>query len=366
MLESGTARRPQPRARRLAGHRHDAGARRTARQALTRPELAVLLAWSKIVLFNDIVASDIPDDPYFIRVLKAYFPPALQSFDKAMTGHRLKREIIATVLANRVLDASGPIALLRLRELNACDNAAAVRGHEAARAALNFSAFKASVDGLDTKADARVQTELRLEAAHALHEAASWFIRERAGISVGKLVRETEMPLGEIRKGLDAMLTAYPAQRNRKASQDLVKAGAPDAIAREAAELEDVALGLSIVDLSRRSAKPVRESGDAFYRIGEALRIDRLIATAHEGLESTPYWDRIAGRRLINEMLRIQTDAAAAALKTGSADAWLAAQGARHKALIAELSELEREPVWSFAKFALSADALRGFMRSLA
>ncbi|HAY07027.1 MAG TPA: NAD-glutamate dehydrogenase, partial [Hyphomonas sp.] len=91
--------------------RHEQG------QPLTRPELAVLLAWSKIVLFDDLIASDLPDDPWFETVLKGYFPSPIDGFDKAMKGHRLKREIVATVVANRTLDFGGPVALLRLREL---------------------------------------------------------------------------------------------------------------------------------------------------------------------------------------------------------------------------------------------------------
>ncbi|MGB2176767.1 MAG: NAD-glutamate dehydrogenase domain-containing protein [Hyphomonas sp.] len=70
-------------------------------QGLTRPELAVVLAWSKITLFDDLVASDLPDDPFFEDVLKAYFPSPIDAFGEAMDAHRLKREIIATVLANR-------------------------------------------------------------------------------------------------------------------------------------------------------------------------------------------------------------------------------------------------------------------------
>ena len=68
-------------------------------------------------LFDDIVASDLPDDPYFHSVLKAYFPKPIDGFEDAMANHRLKREIIATVIANRALDMAGPVALLRLREV---------------------------------------------------------------------------------------------------------------------------------------------------------------------------------------------------------------------------------------------------------
>ena len=78
---------------------------------LTRPELAVLLAWSKIVLFDDIVASGLPDDPWFEPVLKAYFPAPIDGFEKAMKGHRLRREITAFTGGTRAINMTRDIGI---------------------------------------------------------------------------------------------------------------------------------------------------------------------------------------------------------------------------------------------------------------
>ncbi len=331
-------------------------------QPLTRPELAVLLAWSKIVLFDDLVASDLPDDPWFEPVLKGYFPSPINGFDEAMKGHRLKREIIATVVANRTLDFGGPVALLRLRELTGAAPAEAVRAFEAARAVLDLAGFRKEVFALDNKAPADLQTALQLEAVHAASEAAAWFHRAMPGAKVGDAVKATLGPLNELKAGLAQVQTAFPASRIEREARSFIKRGAPEALAHWAAAMAYFAQGLVIVDVARETKAAVTEAGAAFYAIGDALRLDRLRASAREGLTHAPYWDRVAGRRLIAELVRLQAAATGEALAKGSADVWIEERGEARKQLLATLSALTKDRSWSFAKFALSADAVRQFM----
>jgi glutamate dehydrogenase len=331
-------------------------------QPLTRPELAVLLAWSKIVLFDDLVASGLPDDPWFEPVLKAYFPSPIDSFGKAMKGHRLRREIIATVVANRTLDFGGPVALLRLRELTGAEPAEAVRALEAARAVLDLAGFRRDVFALDAKVPADLQTELQLEAVHAAAEAAAWFIRATAGKPVGDAVKLTHTPLDELKGALKDVQTSFPASRIERDARAFVKRGAPEGLAHWAAAMSYFAQGLVIVDVAQRKKKPVPESAANFYEIGDALRLDRLRASAREGLAGAAYWDRVAGRRLIAELVRLQASATEEAIGSGGADAWLGARSDARRQLLSTLTALGKDRTWSFAKFALSTDAVRQFM----
>ena len=336
--------------------------RKEQAQALTRPELAVLLAWSKIVLFDDLVASDLPDDPWFESVLKGYFPSPIDTYGKAMKGHRLRREIIATVIANRTLDFCGPVALLRLRELTGAAPAEAVRALEAAREVLDIAGFRKEVFALDTRVPADLQTELQLEAVHAASEAAGWFIRATAGKPVGDAVKLTHGPLNELKSVLPSVQSVFPASRIERDARAFIKRGAPEALAHWAAAMSYFAQGLVIVDVSQQAKKKVPETAAAFYAIGDALRLDRLRASAREGLARAPYWDRVAGRRLISELVRLQAGATDEALRSGGADAWLDERGDSRRQLISTLTALGKDRAWSFAKFALSTDAVRQFM----
>ena len=332
-------------------------------QGLTRPELAVLLAWSKITLFDDLVASDLPDDPYFASVLKAYFPSPIDGFGEAMANHRLKREIIATVLANRTLDMGGPVPLLRLREVSGADNAAIVRGLEAARVVLDFDGFRREVDALDTKVGADVQTDLRLQATQALSEAAVWFITSMPHGSLGELEAATLAPLNEFKAALAGIHAPFAAARIERSTRSLAKRGAPEELARWASAMNHFSQGLVVVELAKKTGQNVAVAGEAFYQIGDALRLDRLRASAREGLTKAGFWDRVAGRRQISELVRIQADAARDALEMGGAEAWLAKHQQGRRELLATLAELAKEKTWSFAKFALAADAVRLFMK---
>jgi glutamate dehydrogenase len=258
---------------------------------------------------------------------------------------------------------AGPVALLRLRELTGCDNAGAVRGLEAARALLGFKAFRASVDAEDNRIAAALQTDLCLEAASAMHAAASWFIRAMPGANVGEAVTATAAPLAAIKTNLPGLLGPFAAARLHTLAADLVRRGAPEPLAHAAAALAPLAQGLNSVELAARTGSEVVAAATAYAALGDAFGLDRLIAGAEDGLAAAPYWDRIAGRRLCTELLRMQGDMAAAALTAGGADTWLARHSEKHTGLAAVLAELSHDRSWSFAKFALSTDAVREFMR---
>ena len=336
--------------------------RQEAGQWLTRPELAVLLAWTKIVLIDDVVASDIPDDPYFETVLKSYFTSPIDRYEDAILNHRLKREIIATVIANRTLDMAGPVPLLRLREMTDNENAAIVRGLEASRAVLDFESFCREVDALDTKVGADLQTDMRIQAMQAMSEAAAWYVRFMPGVPVGEAVSQTHAPLNEFKAALSAVHSPFPAARIERAARGFVKRGAPDALARWTAAMSHFSQGLVVIDLAKAASVDVAKAGAAFYAIGDALRLDRLRASAREGLAKAGYWDRVAGRRLVSELVRLQASAAQEAIGSGGVDAWLGERTDARRHLVVTLGTLTKGKDWSFAKFTLSTDAVRQFM----
>mgnify|MGYP001412028430 CR=1 FL=1 len=333
-------------------------------QGLTRPELAVVLAWSKITLFDDLVASDLPDDPFFEDVLKAYFPSPIDAFGEAMDAHRLKREIIATVLANRSLDMGGPVTIFRMREMtDTTDMAAIVRGLEAARVVLDFDGFQREVDALDNVVHADVQTDLRLLAAQAMSAAAAWFVTSMPKGTLKDLVDATHAPLNEFKAALADIHTHFPAAQIERSTRTLMRRGAPEELARWASAMSLFAQGLVVVDLARSTGKTVPEAGECFFQIGEALRLDRLRVSALDGLAKSGFWDRVAGRRLIVELVQTQADAARDALAVGGAGPWLSHHQEGRRDMLATLAELGKEKAWSFAKFALAADAVRHFMK---
>ncbi len=341
----------------------DMKARGDAGEWLTRPELAVLLAWSKIVLFDDIVASDLPDDPYFQDVLAAYFPSPINQYKEAMANHRLRREIIATVIANRTLDLGGPATMHRFIEESGADGARAACLIEAARAVMEIDTYNTQIDKLDNKVPAVLQTKLKLAGVDAVMQLAHWMDAMYAGLAAGEIVASATQPLSEFAETLGETQSAFVrASLLRKASA-FVKAGAPDKLARRATLLGNYATGLVIADCAAQIGRPVKEVAKAYFEIGDSLRLDRLRGTAIEGLPKATYWDRIAARRVLDDLTRQQAQATVRAFEAGSVKSWLEARSAARRQLTARLISVGRSKKWSFARLSLAADAVRQFMQ---
>jgi glutamate dehydrogenase len=126
-------------------------------RGMSRPELAVVLAYGKLTLFDDIVESTAPDDPHFEQTLRAYFPEAIGRFGDEMRRHRLRREIISTVLANNIVDMGGPTFAPRLRQSTGCDTATLVVAFEA-RDSSSASTRRDAVSGWTWRQLAAAQT----------------------------------------------------------------------------------------------------------------------------------------------------------------------------------------------------------------
>jgi glutamate dehydrogenase len=128
---------------------------------LVRPELAVLLAYAKLVLADQIRASDVPDDSYFEEELTDYFPVAMRErFAPDIAAHRLRREIIATQLSNAVINQAGPTVAARLAGETGFDPALMTRAYAAVRDSFGLLDLNTAIDALDGKIAGATQLSL--------------------------------------------------------------------------------------------------------------------------------------------------------------------------------------------------------------
>ena len=338
--------------------------RRDNREPLTRPELAVILAWSKITLFDDIVASDLPDDPAFERTLAAYFPPAIREYGEAMQAHRLKREIIATVLANRILDTGGPAFLLRLREATNHDNACVTRAFEVARVLLSMEEFETALGALDTKVPEDVLTGMRADAMRALSGASEYFCAHHLHDGLGEVIARYRDPLDRFKASLRETASSHAAARIERRARALMASDVPEPLARWCAAIGYFAQGIALVPVAEETCRPMPEVAGACFAIGDQLRLDRLRASAEEAIVEADYWDRVATRRLIDDLLTQQFEATRLALHEGGVETWMARRETHRLELTDRLQQLSAGHSWSFSRFTLAADAVRRFMHA--
>jgi glutamate dehydrogenase len=347
---------------------------------LTRPEIATLIAYAKLSLYQRILDSSVPDDPHFDALLEEYFPPALAGFAEDMRKHRLRREIIATVISNEVVNFGGATFSHRARESTGADTDAVARGFEAARQIFGFGELLGRIHALDNAAPAELQLELYREIIALLRRQTHWFVRWGRGAE-----KESLTPLQPVidayRPGVERLRAAAlesisPFEREsvEEHVNELIGEGAPVDLARDVARLRPLTSASDVIDLAIRTRCDPEDASRLYHAIGDRFRFDRLRAAA-VALRSSEHWDRLAARRLIEDLYADQQQIAEVVFSCrqaaeGDAD-WTSAaieEWARRNAeevVRAEETLGEIEPGgWSLAKLTLAAAALRELVSS--
>ncbi|WP_019170822.1 NAD-glutamate dehydrogenase [Pseudaminobacter salicylatoxidans] len=311
-------------------------AEREARgEPLTRAELGVLLAYAKIVLFSDIVNSDLLDDPHFERDLMDYFPERMAGkYEAEIKGHRLRREIIARVLANDLVNRGGPSFVNRLQEATGRSAADVVRAFVVVRAGFELPALYREIDALDNRIDGQLQLDLYQAVGRLIFVTSRWYLRNEAG--EGPVDRDIAA-LAEARRALEpqlaALLPAFNKARLAERRDIFVADGAPEALAERLA-LTDVAELIPDIALVAKTAKAdIVAAARAFFTVSDIFRIARIEDAAH-GISTSDYYDELALSRATETIDAARRGIASAALtRFGASDdpvaAWLEAGGSR-------------------------------------
>ena len=367
----------------------DAAGMRDLAQAglgLTRPELSVLLAYGKIDLFDQVIASQGPDDPYFVGTLSDYFPKALAPFADEMKRHRLRREIIATVIDNDMINVCGPAFPNRLRDALKGDARALVVGYAAAKEILRFDETWSAVAELDGKAPAGVQLRLFQELASVLRAQTFGLAQRSVGrglagqdpaikasdITVRRLIDFYRPRADELRHDLVSVLSSFEQRTLAKRVRSMVKDGAPEAVARQVAMLRPLIITADLADLARAADWPVIAVARIYHQAGAAFGFER-VRLAASGLAGGDSFERRAVRRLVEDLMAEQA-AVTRVIMTFAAGAQAGEDPAKARAAVASwaslnaraaqaaretLKDVEETGAWSFAKLTIANSALR-------
>jgi glutamate dehydrogenase len=262
---------------------------------LTKPELSVLLAYGKRSLSEALLESDLPDLPYFETDLREYFPaPVAARFGHLIPSHPLRRELVATIVANQVMNSEGITFVTRLMDDTGGSPAEVVRAYRMAReitgAANRWNELETHVRDLEPG----VLQRLLSNVDWLVESTAKWFLANPVGQQpineVIELFRDDYEHLARV-----IGKTGGTAWRDRRAeaAAALRAEGVPDTIAEHHANLEDLIHAPDILELARDTGRSVEEVAGVFFRIGKAVRIDWLEQQA-AALEPETRWERLA------------------------------------------------------------------------
>jgi glutamate dehydrogenase len=286
-------------------------------QPFTRPELAVLLAYAKLSLYAELLESSVPDDPYLGRELYRYFPKELsQAFPDALEKHRLRREIIATQLANSMINRGGPSLVVRIADQTGAAAAAIASAFAAVRNSFDMPALNEEINALDGRVAGKVQLDLYVAVQDLLLDRLVWFLRN-VDLSQGlaKVVDHYRDGVAAVAAALDALPPDAMAARRARAAE-LTKAGAPEALANRIADLPQLAAAPDVVLIADRTGKPIPVIVATYFAAGAFFRLDRLAADARKIVVSD-YFDRLALDRALDTIGDAERRLTAAMVQTG-------------------------------------------------
>jgi len=251
--------------------------RHVAGLGLTAPELAVLLAFTKIELQRDLIHSDVPDDPYLRRDLHAYFPSELRErFADLIDTHPLRSEITATVVANAVVNRAGISFLSRLNDETGAPIAVLALAHIAARDVFDISAIWDAIDALDLVVTADVQNQMFLGTRRLVERAARWLVRHVDRLDLEPTVSRFRAPVAEVVGRLADLVVGADAVASAATARELSSEGVPAELAARIAWLDPAIGALAIADVAAARHESVEVVGGVHFALTDRLRLDWL------------------------------------------------------------------------------------------
>lgn len=281
--------------------------RRARGLGLTRPELAVLLSYSKIVLYQELLASDVPEDGYLGRELVRYFPePLRERFAEHMGRHPLKREIIATAVTNSLVNRMGSTFVLRMQEDTARSAGEIAKAFTAAREIFNARGLWERIDALDGKVPDVVQIDALISIWSLLRHATRWLLNDELGRSdISGAVGRYAGGVAELWDQLPEALTPSGLGRWEERLASWRERGLPGELAEPLAGAPALAAALDVVEIAQRAHVSVIDAARAYFALGDALYLDWLLDRI-ESLEVEGFWHANARGALRDELLSHQ------------------------------------------------------------
>jgi glutamate dehydrogenase len=311
---------------------------------LTTPELAVLLAYSKMWLSDELVASDLPEDPWIGTALQRYFPAALKTeFGDYIPRHPLRREIIATHVLNSMVNRVGSTFVHQLAELTGAAAPEVVRAYLLAREVFGSVELWQRIEALDNRVPDSVQSEMIVQWRRLIARSTTWFLRSK----------RLQEPLEQAAERLFPAIAFLRTRLEPEAADSTqvaawVQAGVPRELAQRVGAADRLFSALDIAQIADAGHSPLDATSEVHFGIGERLGLEKFRQQI-ELLPADTHWQSLAKVALADDLADLQRSialdavsrhpAGTAADKLSSWEARNPAAFARAKRLVAELAD---------------------------
>jgi len=334
--------------------------RKNAGKGLTRPELAVLLAYSKMVLYPALLNSTLPDDAFFTQSLMEYFPTELgRQFEAEVTTHPLKREIIATVVANDLINHTSITFIHALAEDTGQAVADVARAYYVAVGAFDLTSLWNQVEALDGKVEVALQVQLLRTIVEFARHTTLWFLRNLAHpIDIAHAISEFKQGITAYAASYKFVISETIASSLKEQVEIWVAGSVGEELAGRIAELGILSSAPDVVRVNNELQRTITETGKLYFEIGSLFALDWLRAQA-ASLVTTSHWDALALSGIVSNLYDEQRRLTASVLKLGTIGEWQEANAADITRFGSFIADLRTSDSFSLTKLVIAEKKLK-------
>ncbi|MEV4334353.1 NAD-glutamate dehydrogenase [Streptomyces sp. NPDC049597] len=344
-----------------------------AGKGLSQPELAVLLAYTKITVADELIRTSLPDDPYLRRLLHAYFPkPLREQYGDAIDTHALRREIITTVLVNDTVNTGGSTFLHRLREETGASIEEIVRAQTAAREIFGLGAVWDAVEALDNTVAADVQTRIRLHSRRLVERGTRWLLGNRPQpLELAETVDFFAERVEDVWASLPKMLRGADLEWYQGILDELTSAGVPEDLALRVAGFSSAFPTLDIVAIADRTGQEPLAVAEVYYDLADRLSITQLMDRIIE-LPRADRWQSMARASIREDLYAAHAALTADVLSVGNGSstpeerfkAWEQKNAALLGRARSTLDEIQGSDTFDLANLSVAMRTMRQLLRA--
>ncbi|MFF8601732.1 NAD-glutamate dehydrogenase [Streptomyces sp. NPDC015232] len=342
-------------------------------RGLTQPELAVLLAYTKITVADELIGTELPDDPYLRGLLHAYFPTQLrEKFGEAVDNHPLRREIVTTVLVNDTVNTGGSTFLHRLREETGASIEEIVRAQTAARAIFRLGEVWDAVEALDNQVAAEFQTRMRLHSRRLVERGTRWLLNNRPQpLQIGETIDFFAERVEQVWEKLPQLLRGSDLEWYQSILEELTGVGVPEELALRVAGFSSAFPTLDIVAIADRTGKDPLAVAEVYYDLADRLRISDLMDRIIE-LPRNDRWQSMARASIREDLFAahaaLTADVLAAGNGTSTPEERFKAWEEKNAAILGRarttLEEIQGSDAFDLANLSVAMRTMRTLLRT--
>jgi glutamate dehydrogenase len=317
-----------------------------------------------MTLDEELLASELPDDPELAEELRSYFPPALRNrLGTHIAGHPLRREIIATVVTNEIINRARITFVHDMRARTGGSAPEIAQAYTIVREIFELRRLWTEIEALDNKVSPQVQIDMLLEIAELIERASAWLLY-RKRLNPGREIAHFAPRARSLAASLFELLPARDRSVVAERSLRLSEAGVPEALATRIGATMFLAAALDIADLAARSGQPLDRAARVYYGVGAQFALEEMLAAASR-LPAETAWQKQAVEATIDDLFALQADLAVRILGSDCAAqpdplaAWSAARRAPLAAIEPLISELRAAATPDLAMLVVAGRQLR-------